>query len=99
MDVDAVEQWPRNLAPVTRHLIGRAMTFSGIVAEETAWAWIHRRHELKACRKVGLPRRARDRDPPGFERFTQHLEHVTIEFGQLVEKQHAVHCHRDLAGP
>jgi hypothetical protein len=59
---------------------------------------IHGRDKLEARREVGLPRRAGDAHPPGFERLAQRFEHVPVELGQLVEKQHAVVGKRNFAG-
>ena len=42
-------------------------------------------------------RGARDGDPPFLERLAHQVEHVAVELGQLVEKQHAVMGEGDLA--
>ena len=41
---------------------------------------------------------ARDRDLAGLERLAQRIEHLRLEFGKLVEEQHAVMGERDFAG-
>jgi hypothetical protein len=41
--------------------------------------------------------RAGDADVAGFERLAQRLQHAPLEFGQLVEEQHAVVGQRDIA--
>ncbi len=42
---------------------------------------------------------ARDRDLAGLERLAQRIEHLRLELGKLVEKQHAMMRERDLARP
>jgi hypothetical protein len=40
---------------------------------------------LKACRKIGLPRGARNRDVPGFQRFAQNFQDAAVKFGEFVQ--------------
>ena len=35
---------------------------------------------------------------PGFQRLSQYLEGLAVEFGQFIEKQHAVMGERDFTG-
>ena len=42
---------------------------------------------------------ARDRDLAGLERLAQRIEHLRLEFRQLVEEEHAVMRERDFARP
>ena len=42
---------------------------------------------------------AGDRDLAGLERLAQRIQHLRLEFGQLVEKQHAIMRERYLSGP
>jgi uncharacterized protein (UPF0335 family) len=97
LQVDAVEQGAGNLVLVAQHRILAAAALAGRMAQPAAGAGIHRRDQLKTGRKIGLARRARDRDVAGFERLAQHFQHVAAEFRQLVEEQHAVVGQRNLA--
>jgi hypothetical protein len=69
------------------------------MAEVTAGARIHRRDELKTRRKCRLARGTRDVNLSRLERLAQHLEHLAIPLGELVEKQHSVMRQRNLARP
>jgi hypothetical protein len=69
------------------------------MAEKPARAGIHRGNQLEACRKIGLTGSARDGDLAGLQRFTQHFQHLALEFGQLVQKKHAAMGERNLARP
>src|SRR5258708_2292011 len=99
VEVDAVEERSGDAIAIAADLIRRAMTFAGVMAEETAGTRIHRRQQLEASGKFRLPGSARNADFPGLQRFTQHFEHIAIEFRQFVEEQYAVHRHRDFARP
>jgi hypothetical protein len=84
LDIDAIEQGPRDTALVAQHGGLKAAAFATGVPEPAARARIHRRDELEARRKIGLMRRARNRDLARFERLAQHFEHAPVELGQLV---------------
>ena len=99
LEIDAIEQRPGQAPAVAPDLVRRAMTAAVQVAEETAGAGIHRRHQLEARRKRGAARSARNGDLPGFERLAQRFQHAAIEFRQLVEKQHAAMRKGNLPGP
>ena len=60
------------------------------MTQVAALARVHRRDQLKTRGKIRLVRGARDGDAARFERLAQHLEHVTAEFGKLVEKEDAM---------
>ena len=99
LEIDAIEQRTGDPAAVPRDLIGRAAAARARMSEIAARTRIHRGDELEHGRELRLPGRARHADLSGLERLAEHFEHVTIELGQLVEEQHAVHRHRDLARP
>src|SRR5207248_8133306 len=67
------------------------------IAAVAARAGVHGGDELKACRELHLPRRARDRHAPGLERLAQRLEHVAVELRQLVEEKYSVMRERNFA--
>src|SRR5580765_2378545 len=60
LHIDAIEQRTGDFSLVARDLIRRAAAYSFSMAEKAAWAGIHGRDQLKACREIGLPRRTRD---------------------------------------
>src|SRR5690606_22103524 len=68
------------------------------MTEIAARARIHRRDQLEARRKIGLPGRARDRNAPRFQRFAQDFEYGALELRQFIQKKHAVMRERDFAG-
>ena len=67
------------------------------MAQVSARAGIHRGNKLELRGKFRLPGGTRHADLPRLERFAQHFEHVPVEFGKLVEEEHAMHGHRNLA--
>ena len=99
LQIDPIQQRPGDARPVACDLIGGAATFAARMAEVAAGAGIHRRNELKSCRKGRLARGPRDMNFPRLERLAQHLEHLAIPLGELVEKQYSVMRQRDLARP
>ena len=60
------------------------------MTQPAALARIHGRHELEAGREIRAPRCAGDADVTAFERLAQGFQHASVEFGKLVEKEHAV---------
>ncbi len=98
MQVDAVQQRAAELALVARHLVGRAAASPLARPEEAAGARVHGGNQLKPGGKLGPLRRAGDGDVAGFERLAQGLQRRTGEFGQFVQKQHALVGERDFAG-
>jgi hypothetical protein len=99
LQVDAIEQRPRQPRLVTRHLLGCAAagaTLACRCAQPTAGAGVHCGHELERCRKARLQRRARDGDVSRLQRLAQRLECAAREFGQFVEEQHTAVRQRNL---
>src|SRR5258706_8292223 len=68
------------------------------MSEVPAGTGVHRTDQLEARRILGLARGARNGDAAGLERFAQGFEYLAVEFGQLVQEQHAVVRERYLAG-
>ena len=56
LEINLVKQRPGNPAPIARNLVGRATTAPIGVAEITAWAGVHRRHQLKLRGELCLER-------------------------------------------
>jgi hypothetical protein len=99
VEVDAVEQGAAELALVARDLVRRAAAGLERRAQEATATGVHGGDQLEARRELGAPRRARDRDGSGLQRFSQGLQRGPGELGEFVEKQHAVVRQRDLARP
>ena len=64
LQVDSIEQRPRDARTIARDLIRRAAAAARGMAKIAAWAWIHRCDQLESCRKYRLARSAGDMDPP-----------------------------------
>ena len=64
-----------------------------------AAARVHRRDQLDPRREGDVGVGAGDADLAGLERLAQRIEHRALEFGQLVEEQHAEMGEADLARP
>jgi hypothetical protein len=77
LQIDAVEQRPGDFAAVARHNVRCAAAFRAGVPKITAGTRIHRRHELKVRRKIGLARGAGDGDAARFQRLAQRFQHGT----------------------
>lgn len=90
MQVDAVEQWPRELAAVALDLFGAAATAAAGVAKKAARAGVHRRYQLEPRGKAHLVTGPGDDDLPTFQGLAQHLQHLAVELGQLIQKQYAL---------
>ena len=98
VQVDAVEQRPGDPRQVALDQRRRAGALVQRIAEKAALAGIHGRRQHEARRKGQRHRRPADRDLAVLERLAQHVEHVALEFGQLVQKQDAVVRQADFAG-
>jgi hypothetical protein len=92
VDVDAVEQRPRDASDVALNLRGRAAAFAHGVVPEAAGARVHRGGEHEGGREGQRHRGAADGDTPVFQRLAQNFQHRAVELGQLVEEEHAVVC-------
>ena len=97
MQVDAVEQRPGNARLVIGAAFGRARTGLRRIAEITAAAGVHRRHQLKARRIAHMGVGARHHRFAGLDRLAQTVQHAALEFRQLVQEQHAQMRQRDFA--
>src|SRR5690606_28056770 len=71
LDVDTVEQWPRDALLVFAHLLGRAAALAARVAEPAAAAQVHCRDQLEAGRVAALVRDPGDMHLAGLQRFAQ----------------------------
>ena len=68
------------------------------VSEISAWAWVHTCHHHKRGRVFHAVFCSGNAYNAVFKRLSHHFEHRAIEFGQLVEKQHAIVCEAYFAG-
>lgn len=98
MQVDAVEQRTGEAGAVALQHRRGAGAFAQAVAEETAVAGIHCRHqhEIGGIGKAGGG--ATDADLAVFERLAQHFQHIFFELGELIQKKDAVVSEADFAG-
>ena len=90
MNVDAIQQRPRNFRNVALDHWRRAVAFVAWIAKIPAGTWIRRRSQHEARWKSHRNRRARYSDRAIFQGLAHNLPHVALKFGQLVEKQYAV---------
>lgn len=96
VQVDAVEQRAGELVAIALDLVRRAAAAPVGITEVATGAGIHRRHQLETRRKTHLVAGPGDDDMPRLQWLTQDLEHLAVEFRQLVEKQHALMRQGDL---
>jgi hypothetical protein len=99
MQIDAIEQWPGELALV----IGRTARGAGAgeagISQMPAAARVHRGDQLYARRIGDVGCGARHLHLAGFQRLSQRIEHAALEFGQFIEEQHAQMREGDFARP
>lgn len=100
VEVDAVEERPRQPRLIVGDAarIGAALAGEARVIGAAAAARVHRGDELKARRIGDAVVGAGDRDLAGFDRLPERIEHLRLEFGKLVEEEHAAMRKRNLAG-
>jgi hypothetical protein len=97
--VEAVEQRAADARPVAPTLARIAAARALEVAVETAWAGVHRGHELHRGRVAGASPGASQHQRPRLQRLPQGLEHSAIELGQFVEEQHPAVRQAQVAWP
>ena len=98
LEVNPVEQRPRQPLAILLHSGRRAVTQSATVALEPAGTRIRRRHQCEASRKLHHPTAARHHDTAVLERLAQTLHRVPPEFRELVQEQDTVVREGDFAG-
>ena len=79
VQVDAVQQRPRQAPLIACDLVGRAAAGRLALAQVAAGAGVHRGHELEARREFRPPARTRHGDGAGLERLAQGFEHAAVE--------------------
>ncbi len=99
VQVESIEQGPRDLAPVPAPRFRCAATRDLGVTEVPARAGVHGADELGSGGECRLHLRADDVDLMILERLPQGFERAAPELGQLVEEEDAVVGQADLAGP
>ena len=99
VQVDAVEQRAGEPALIFggAALVRAAPAGKARIARLPAAARVHRADQHEARRIGDAIVRPHDRDLAGLQRLAQRVEHRRLEFGKLVEEQHAVMRERDLA--
>jgi len=98
VDVDPVEERPRNFAAVLPDLLGGAPAGPVGICVMAAGTGVHSRHQHEAGGEHGRDRGPGDGDAPVFQGLPQNLQGVLPELRQLVEKQDAIVGKADLAG-
>jgi hypothetical protein len=99
VQIETVEQRPREARAVVLDTMRRAMAPVRAVAAEPTRAGIHGGDELELGREGHLFVDARDPRDACFERLAQRFESDARKLWQLVEKEHALMSEGDLARP
>jgi len=99
MEIDAIEERPRDSSLVIDRAFRRPRARPRGVPQIAAAAWVHRRHQLHPCWIADVRRRPCHHHRPGFEWLAQRIEDAALKFGQLVEEQDAEMGEADFAGP
>ena len=99
VQIDAVEQRPRQFALIFAGAARGAGAGQARIAQVAAAAGVHGGDQLHARRIGDMGGGARHLHLAGFQRLAQAVEHAALELGQLIEEQHAQMCEGDLAGP
>lgn len=79
VQVDPVQQRPREFVAIALNLLRRAATAPTGLAHIAARAGVHCRHQLKARRETHPVAGAGNHDMPGLQRLTQHLQDLAIK--------------------
>src|SRR5262249_61669696 len=87
--VEAIEECARELVAKGAETLWGARADGSRIAARSAWAEVHRRHELEAGGVESVPSRPRDADHPVLQRLAESFESRAEELGELVEEQHA----------
>jgi hypothetical protein len=88
MEVDTVQEWPRDTMAITLDQGRRTAALVSGVTQMTAGAWIHGRQEGEAGRESMSRPSPDDGDLPVFQRLSQGLQGIAAKFGQLVQEEH-----------
>src|SRR5579883_875176 len=99
MEVDAVEERPRDAGLVIEGAFGRPPAGKRGIVEMAAAAGIHRGDELEARGIGDMMVGAGHGGPPRLDRLAQRFQGLARKFGKLVEEEHAVMGERHLARP
>jgi len=96
MQIEPIQQRPRDLCPITHHLCRRALALDIGMTTVTTWAWVHGGHDLKSRWKSDLSRRPADGDFASFHGLPQHFQDPPFKLRQFIQKQHTPVRQRDL---
>ena len=97
VQVDPVEQGAGHLGLIIGGAARRTAARQCGIGEVAAAARVHRRDQLDPRREGDVGIGTRHADLAGLERLAQRIEHRALEFGKLVEEQHAEMRQADLA--
>jgi hypothetical protein len=98
VEIDAVEQRPRNAGAVARHTAVVAPAIALAAMTPSAGTRIGSRDELEVGRKHAADACPGDGDAAILEHLAQRLKAATVELGQLVQEEHATMGQGDLPG-
>jgi hypothetical protein len=87
MHVDAIQQGPGQAGSVAGHILGRATTARGGMAQMATGAGVHGGDKLKGRRELRLRCRSLDGHPPGFKRLAKRFQRCPLKFTEFVQKQ------------
>lgn len=90
MQVDAVIERPRNSRLVFDRAFRRAAARPRGVGQIAATTRIKSENQGKSAEIADMRVDPRDGDAAGLDRLTQRIENLPREFGQFIEKQHAL---------
>jgi hypothetical protein len=97
VQIDAIEERPGDAAHVLLDRDGGTLALVLRIAEEAAWARIHRGDEDEVGGEGGWVRGAADGDAAFFKWLAERFEAAAIELRKFVEEEDAVVGERDLA--
>ena len=98
-EIDPIHQRTRDPAAVSRNRFWCAAAFPFHVTPIPARTWVHSRHEHEARGERHGSSRTGNRDTSFFEWLPEYLEHPSVEFGHLIEKQDTVMREADFPWP
>src|SRR5438128_6035262 len=90
MKINPIEERARDPLAIALDLHRTAAAFAFEVAEISARARVHRRHQHEFTWEGEAAGRARDRYFSVFERLTHHFQRRSFELRQLIEKKDAI---------
>lgn len=98
LQINPIQHRPRYPGLIIRRAARATAACRAFTIPATTATGIHRGHQLEPCRVSYVGIGPRDGNRAGFQRLTQTVEYLRMEFGQFVQKKNAVMGQRRLAG-